>query len=65
MVPLVFPKLGNVLLPIVRESRFLVYVLRATETECHQSVTRADGEILDYQGFLEAFWGRLTSIGFC
>ena len=56
------PELGNILLSVVREISFPIYVLSSVKTECHQSVSRADGEIRDHHGFHEAFWGRYTSI---
>ena len=64
MVLSLVPKLGNVLSPVVLEIRFPVYVLSVAKTECHQPVSRADGEIRNQQGFHKAVWGHLTTAGF-
>ena len=65
VVPSPGPELGNILSPVIREIRFLVYVLSEEKTECHQSVSHAIGEIRDYQGLHESFWGRSVSVGLC
>ena len=65
VVPSPGPELGNVLSPVIREIRFLVYMLSAEKTECHQSVSHADGEIRDHQGLHEPFWGHSVSVGLC
>ena len=65
VVPSPSPKLDNVLLSVVQEIRFPVYVLSAAKTECHKSVSRAGGEIRDHWRFHEAFWGLSTLVGFC
>ena len=65
MVPSPSPKLSNVIFSIIREICFLVYVLNAAKTKCHQSVSRADGEIRDHQGFHEAFLGHPAAVRFC
>ena len=59
VVPSPCPKLDKVLSLIIREIHFPVYVLSATKTECHQSVSHADGEIRDHLG-----WATLLQLDF-